>query len=129
MLTVHEVEMLFAYISRDQLDILLEIHNLVAAIAPSAAVEVHRRGLTYFHAERGGHVSAGICQTCVMPDHIRLAFIHGACIPDPKHLLEGKTYPKRFLRIDSFDSAPWDDIRQLIAEHSAFDPYTYSEPG
>lgn len=126
MLTVSELETLYQNVSRDRLDILVEIHNLVAEIAPSAAVDVHPHGLTYFHAERGGHVSAGICQTIIMPDHIRLAFIHGAAIPDPKHLLEGKTYPKRYLRIDSFDTAPWEDIKKFIQEHSVFDPYAWS---
>ncbi len=127
MLTVRELETLYQNIGKDRLDILIEIHNIVAEIAPSAAVEVHHRGLTYFHAERGGHVSTGICQTIVMPDHIRLAFIHGACIPDPKHLLEGNTYPKRYLKIDSFDTASWEDIKTLIQEHSDFDPYTWSK--
>lgn len=128
-MTIRQVERLFQKIDRDPLKISLEIHNLVAEIAPSAAVNVHRRGLTYFHAERGGHVSAGICQTFVMPDYIPLAFIHGACIPNPKQLFEGKTYPERFLRIDSYDNAPWDNIRQLITEHAAFDPYTSRENG
>lgn len=126
MLTIHDLETYYCNLDTDRLNIILEIHNLVAEIAPSAAVDFHRKGLTYFNPDRGGHVSAGICQTFIMPDHIRLAFIHGACIPDPKHLLEGKTYPKRYIRIDSFDSAPWDDIKHLITAHNAFDPYAWS---
>lgn len=126
MLTIQELETHYRHLAKDHLDILVEIHNLVAEVAPAAAVDFHSKGLTYFDPARGGHVSAGICQTVLMPDHVRLAFIHGACLTDPKHLLVGKTYPKRYLRIDSFDSAPWENIRQLITESAAFDPYKWS---
>lgn len=126
MLTIHDLETHYRNLDTDRLNIILEIHNIVAEVAPSAALDFHRRGLTYFNPARGGHVSAGICQTCIMTDHIRLAFIHGACIPDPQRLLVGKTYPKRYMRIDSFDSAPWEYIKDLITAHNAFDPYTWS---
>jgi hypothetical protein len=126
MLTIHELETHYRNLDSDRLNIILEIHNIVAELNPSAAVDFHSKGLTYFDPARGGHVSAGICQTIIMPDHIRLAFIHGALLPDPRHLLEGKTFPKRYVRIGSFDSAPWDDIKQLIAASAALDPYTWS---
>jgi hypothetical protein len=107
------------------LDILVELRNLVAQIAPGASEEVRRQGLVYYCAERGGPVSAGICQILVQPDCIHLAFIHGAFLPDPAGLLrsEGRL-AKRYARIDSYADAPWDELRALIEVHARFDPYT-----
>lgn len=89
----------------------------------SDAAEVIRWGdLGYFHKECGGLVSAGICQIKIRKDHIRLAFIHGAFLSDPRHLFEGTQKAKRYIRLKSYDEAPWDYIKQLIEESSRFDP-------
>jgi hypothetical protein len=80
--------------------------------------------MSYFFAERGGPVSAGICQIFIKRDHIRLAFIHGAFLPEPRGLFEGSMKAKRYLRIYSYEDAPWDYLKELIAASSHFDPYT-----
>ena len=123
MLPTHEVETFLQHSPAHLQEIVLELRNLIVAVAPDA-VEVVRWGdLGYFHAERrGGLVSAGICQIEIREDHVRLAFIHGAFIPDPRHLLEGKQKAKRFLRIDSYESAPWEYFTELIAASAKFDP-------
>lgn len=105
-------------------DIVLEIRNMVASVAPDATEQQHNRGFNYFHKERGGPVSAGICQIGIYPDHIRLAFIHGAFIPDPKEMLVGKEKAKRHMRIYTYEEAPWEYIKSLIEAHSRFDPHT-----
>lgn len=122
MITVREFERLYSYLDQDRLNILIEIHNIVMEVAPHATHDPVRGGSTYYDAVRGGHVSAGICLTKIMPDHIRLGFIHGAYLSDPCNILEGKTFPKRFLRIRSFETADWAAITQLIREHSLLDP-------
>ena len=127
MIPTREIEKHFSHLSRDWLTIVLEIHNIVAATTPDAAVEIRRYGIVYFDGARGGPVSAGICQTLLKPDHIRLAFIHGAFLPDLRRLLRGDTFPKRYLRIDDFDNAPWDYIKMLIKAHSEFDPRVLEE--
>jgi hypothetical protein len=71
-------------------DIVLEIRNIVASVAPDATESQHSRGFSYYHKERGGPVSAGICQIGIYRDHIRLGFIHGAFLPDPESLLVGE---------------------------------------
>ena len=124
MITCRELEKQFLHLDEDRLNILLEIHNLVAVVSPEAAVEIRRYGVVYYDVSRGGPVSAGICQSLVKPDHIRLAFIHGAFLPDPRGLLEGATFPKRFMRIFYYDDAPWDAIQALISAHNVFDPRT-----
>ncbi len=127
MINCREIEQQFKHLDEDRLNILLEIHNLVAAVSPDATVEIRRYGIVYYDAARGGPVTAGICQILVKPDHIRLAFIHGSFLPDPAGLLEGATFPKRFMRLFHYDDAPWDAIQALINAHSVFDPRSLPE--
>jgi len=124
MITIHEIEEHFHFLHPEILDILLELRNLVARIAPDATEVIHRKGITYYHADLGGPVSAGICQILIQPDHIELAFIHGAFLPDPHHLLVGNLIAKRFIPIISFDQAPWEDLADMIDSSNRFDPYT-----
>ena len=105
-------------------EIALELRNIIVSVAPTAIETALWKGLSYYHAERGGPVSAGICQISVHEDHVRLGFVHGAFLPDPRSLLEGDRKAKRFLRITSYDSAPWDYIEELITASSKFDPST-----
>jgi hypothetical protein len=113
-------------------DIVWELHNIVASAAPDADEEIKGNMLTYYYKERGGPVSAGICRVLILADHVRLAFIHGAFLPDPGKRLQGKTYPMRYMMITTYDKAPWEDIAALIKASSRFDPRTLSmrdEPG
>ena len=124
MLPYHQVETCIDHCSQDQKDIILELRNLVVKAAPDAVEVTHSRGFSYFHADRGGPVSAGICQIGIFPDHIRLAFIHGSFIKDPLRLLEGSSKYKKYIRINSYVSAPWDVLLRMIEESAHFDPRT-----
>ena len=117
-----DLEKQFIHLSADRLDCLLEIHRMVAQVSPEAVAEIRRYGIVYYNPAQGGPVSAGICQALFKPDYIRLAFIHGAFLHDPEHLLQGETFPKRYLKITCFDEAPWEAIFALIAAHAQFDP-------
>ena len=103
-------------------DIVLELRNLIASIAPDAAEVRHSKGFSYFHEQRGGTVSAGICQIIIFDDHVHLAFIHGAFLSDPLGLLIGDAKYKKYIRITSYDEAPWDYLKLMITESSNFDP-------
>ena len=122
MLPIHEIEAFLQRIPTDLQDIVLELRNIVASAAPDAVEVVRWGGLSYFHEGRGGIVSAGICQIGIHSGYIRLDFIHGIFLSDHKHLLEGNQKVKRFVKLKSFDDAPWDDLKQLIEESSRFDP-------
>ena len=117
-----DIEVYLAFLSPELRDIVFELRDIIASIAPSATETFHRKGFTYYHAERGGPVSAGICQINLHGDHIRLAFNHGAFLPDPKGLLEGDRQYKRYVKITSYEQAPWDDVQELIAASARFDP-------
>jgi hypothetical protein len=110
------------YLTPELRDIVFELRSLIVSIAPTATETMHRKGFSYYYAERGGPVSAGICQINLHGDHIRLAFNHGACLPDPKGLLRGDRLVKRYVKIASFDQTPWDDLQNLIAASACFDP-------
>jgi hypothetical protein len=122
MLSLHEVEAFLQHIPAPLQEIVLELRNLIVSVAPDAVEVIRWGGLSYFHEGRGGIVSAGICQIGIREDHVRLAFIHGAFIPDPRHLLEGKQKAKRSIRIDTYESAPWEYLKELIAASAKFDP-------
>jgi hypothetical protein len=122
MLALHVVETFLQHTPVYQQDIVLELRNVIAAVVPDAVEVIRWGGLSYFHEGRGGIVSAGICQIGLKPDHVRLDFIHGIHLSDPRHLLQGSQKVKRYIKITSFDDAPWDYLKQLIEEASHFDP-------
>lgn len=127
MLPERYIEKRLQQVPPDLRDIVLEIRNIVASIAPDATESQHSRGFSYYYKERGGPVSAGICQIGIFRDHIRLGFIHGAFLADPEGLLVGEPKYKKHVRIYHFDNAPWEYIRGLIMASSRFDPYTLKE--
>jgi hypothetical protein len=122
MLPIHQVEIFLQHTPTHLQDIVLELRNLIVSVAPDAVEVIRWGGLSYFHEGRGGIVSAGICQIGIHEDHVRLDFIHGIFLSDPHHLLAGTQKVKRYVKIRSYDDAPWDDLEQLIEESSHFDP-------
>ena len=127
MLPERYIEIYLQQVPLDLRDIVLEIRNIIASIAPDATEKQHSRGFSYFFQERGGPVSAGICQIGIYRDHVRLGFIHGAFLPDPEGLLVGEPKYKKHVRIYHYEDAPWDYLRELILRSSRFDPYTLKE--
>jgi len=126
MLPTHTIERLLATVPAELQEIVLELRSLVATVAPDATEKIHSKGFSYYFEQRGGPVSAGICQIGIHSDHIRLGFIHGAFLPDPKRLLVGEPKYKKHIRITSYTSADWDYYKDLMAASAAFDPYTLS---
>lgn len=124
MLSTRYLEMYLQFTLPELRDIVLELRSLILSVAPDATENIRRTGLTYYDRELGGPVSGGICQISIHSDHVRLAFIHGAFLPDPKGLLEGDRKYKRYVRIHSYEHAPWDDLKDLITSSSHFDPYS-----
>ncbi len=49
-------------------------------------------------------------------------FIHGAFLSEPRNLFEGTQKYKRYIRLKSYDDAPWDYLKQLIEEASQLAP-------
>lgn len=122
MLPIHHIENFLKFTPQHLQDIVLELRNMIITVAPDATEVVRWGGLSYFHEGRGGIISAGICQIGIHKDHIHLAFIHGAFLPDPGRLLRGTQKYKRYVQIDSYENAPWNNLKELIANSSKLDP-------
>ncbi len=122
MLRLHEIDMFLQHTPASLQEIIFELRNLIAEVAPDAVEVIRWGGLSYFHEGRGGIVSASICQIAIFEDHIGLGFIHGVHLADPHHLLEGTQKSKRYTWIRSYEDAPWEDLKQLIEESARFDP-------
>lgn len=124
MLPTRQVEIFLQHTPRHLQEIVLELRNVVASVAADAVEVIRWGGISYFHAGRGGVVSAGICQIGIHKDHVRLAFIHGAFLPEPRKLFEGTQKYKRYICIKSFEDAPWEYLKEMILSASRFDPYS-----
>jgi hypothetical protein len=123
-LSTQEIERFMRHKPLHLQEIVLELRNLVAAVAPQATEKIQWKGLSYYDALRGGVVKGGICQIGIHPDHVRLSFIHGAFLPDPEGLLQGDRKAKRFIRISTYEDAPWEALFTLIQASVQFDPST-----
>jgi hypothetical protein len=127
MLPIRQIELFLKQTPSHLQEIVLELRNIIAWVAPDATEVVRWGGLSYFHEGNGGIISAGICQIGIHKDHVRLAVIHGVFIADPQHLFEGTQEYKRFVRIKSFDGAPWENIKELITVAAHFDPRSLTQ--
>ena len=127
MIPLASLEEHLKHLSRDKVEVILEIRNIVAALCPDAAERLDRRGIVYYDANRGGPVKGGICFLLFEPDHIRLDFAHGAFLPDPAHLIQGDNLAKRGVKLGDYDSIPWEEITDLITASFRFDPMTLTD--
>jgi len=53
-------------------------------------------------------VKGGLCQIEVHAEHMHLSFVHGAFIDDPQGLLQSECIAKCYVRLESYESAPWE---------------------
>ena len=119
-----EVERFLSLTRPEMRDIALELRNLVALTCPHATERILWGGLSYHDSAKGGPVKGAICQIELERNRVRIAFIHGARLRDPDSLLAGEQLSKRYMSIESYEQAPWNAIRGLIAEAAALDPST-----
>ncbi len=116
----------FQHIEPRLMDIVFELRNLIAGVYPGADESIHKNGMTYFDASRGGHVSANICQIVII-QRIMCAWLSSrvSFYRTPSILLrgEGERIAKRFIEIHDYEKAPWEDLKELIKASAAFDPY------
>jgi hypothetical protein len=124
MLSIHQIETYLERVPAQLQDIVWELRNMIADAEPDAIEAIGRGGLSYSHKGRAGSTGLSICQIEIHENDIRLAFIRGAFLSEPRHLFEGKEKYKRFIKIVSYDDAPWEYLKGLIIEAAKFDPYS-----
>lgn len=106
MLPYYVIDHLLKYTPSALSEIVLELRNLVAAVAPDSTEEIRHGGLLFYFEELGGPASAGICGMAIKPDHARLYFTQGAFILDRSHLLRGSGKAIRYMKLINFESVP-----------------------
>jgi hypothetical protein len=123
MLSFREVEHFLIGLPPELYDIVHELRNVVNSEAPgvSEVLRPRTRSISYYFKERGGPVTAGVCGISLRDTHLHLYFPLGALIPDPQHLLSGSGKAMRHLVLSSYETVPWEAVRELIREHAAFD--------
>ncbi len=121
MLLIKIIEARFQNLSPDLLDVVLELRNIIAQIAPGVTEESMYSGMVYYMAERGGHVSAGVCLSVFTRSH-SLHFSWGIP-PDPDHLLRGNQVAMRDLNIRRM-KPPLGIYPRFIEASYRFDPTT-----
>jgi hypothetical protein len=99
-----------------------ESRDLIALTCPEATERILWGALSYHDSAKGGPVNGAICQVELERDRVRISFLHGARLRDPSSLLIGERLSKRYVSVDSYEQAPWNEIRSLIEEAAALDP-------
>ena len=127
-LPIANVQAWLAFKPAEQADIAMGLRDLVVSLVPYAAERILWRGLSYHDPRRGGPVKGSLCQIEFHGDHIRLSFIHGAFLPDPDGLLEGDRKAKRFVKLFTYDTVPWEALSRLIEAASRLDTSRLSTP-
>ena len=124
-LSTVEIERFLTGLPQNLQDIALELRNMIASICPETTERILWGALSYHNSAKGGPVRGGICQIELFDDHVRLSFVHGVRLEDPQRLLQGNRKSKRYVRIASYEEAPWGAIRGLIQTAARLDPLTF----
>src|SRR6516162_1331888 len=102
--------------------IVLAMRAVVHRTIPRAHESLLWGGLSYHRPDVGGRVKGAACQITVKRGRVRLDFIHGVRLSDPRGLLQGDRVSKRFVYIDTVSDAKRPDLSSLIKEAAALDP-------
>lgn len=106
----------------EQLAIILKLRELVKLAAPDAEETVIWNSLSYHRPGMGGRVKGAVCLISPRADCVQLGFIHGASLPDPERLLQGRGKAKRFVPIRSLADIKTEALIGLIKGADAYDP-------
>jgi len=124
-LTTAEIQQFLSFFPPSLQDIALELRDMLISSCPEATERILWGGLSYHDSAKGGPIRGAICQIEFHPDHIRLSFVHGFRLEDPHSLLQGNRKSKRFVRIASYEDAPWEALRGLIEAAARLDLSTF----
>ena len=104
-------------------DLALATRALVLEVAPGLAETIAFGALCYYKAGAAyGTIGGNVCLIDEKRGALRLAFLHGASLPDPEGLLEGTAKAKRDLGIRDLDDLRRPAVADLIRAAVAHDP-------
>ena len=102
--------------------LVLALRDVARRTVPHAEESVLWGGLSYHRPQVGGRVKGAVCQIVAKGDKVRLDFIHGVRLADPRGLLLGNRVSKRFVPIGSVADAGRREVADLIRDAAALDP-------
>ena len=103
-------------------EIVRSLRALVTRIAPDTQERLLWGGLSYHRPTVGGPVKGAVCQIVAKHGEVRLDFIHGVRLPDPRKVLKGDRLSKRYVPMQSVTDAERPEVAELIREASRLDP-------
>jgi hypothetical protein len=103
-------------------ELVVALRTVVRRTIPKAEESVLWDGLSYHRPEVGGRVKGAVCQINAKRGQVRLDFIHGIRLSDPRGLLQGDRKSKRFVPIATLADAGLPALAALIREAAALDP-------
>ena len=104
-------------------DLLLEVRRQVLGWAPQASEAIRFGALCYFRAGAPyGVIGGNVCMITARDHGVYLQFIHGAMLPDPGHLLQGRAKAKRYVVIRTSTDLTDPDLAQLVRAAARYTP-------
>jgi hypothetical protein len=103
-------------------EVVLTLRDMILRAVPQAEESLAWGALSYHRPQVGGRVKGAVCQIVIRRGEVRLDFIHGIRLSDPKGLLQGDRVSKRFVLIRTIAHAMRPEIAALIREAAALDP-------
>lgn len=117
----HELQAFLASIQPETRELAVALREVVRRSAPDAGESLLWGGLSYHRPWIGGRVKGAVCQINVVRGEVRIEFIHGVRLDDPRKLLRGDRLSKRYVPIRSVADARRPEIAELIEEASTLE--------
>jgi hypothetical protein len=106
----------------DTSQLVLALRDVVRRTVPDAEESLLWGNLSYHRPKVGGRVKGAVCQIVVRQSQVRLDFIQGVRLVDPRGLLQGNRKSKRFIPILTIADTKKPELGNLIQEAAALDP-------
>ncbi|MFH1748770.1 MAG: DUF1801 domain-containing protein [Planctomycetota bacterium] len=104
-------------------DLALELRDFVLEVTPQLAETIAFHALCYYKSDQPhGVIGGNVCMIAPRDDCLHLSFIHGAALPDPHHLLQGRGKAKRHIELRGRRDINRAAFKDLILAANAHDP-------
>ncbi len=101
-------------LSPEQRAIVIALRDVVRRVVPDVTESTLWGSLSYHRPNEGGRIKGAVCMITVRGSEVRLEFIHGVRMSDPRRLLRGDRKSKRYICIHSVEEANRPSITALI---------------
>lgn len=122
-LSMQEVDSVLQTCTADNVGLILELRDFVREVAPNVTEAIKFHSLCYFKPGMPyGSIGGNVCGIGEHKGVVYLSFIHGAELPDPGGLLQGKGKAMRKIPIRSSADIHRPEVERLIKASIRYDP-------